>query len=71
MMLRDSFRRALFTSGVVIAVSLIACGLAPQLAESATLGRLVLATAIAGALGCLVLYGVLLRVMLGTTPDAE
>ncbi len=66
LMLRTSFMRALTLSGVVIGLSLIACGLAEPLSAHQALGRAVLATAIIGALMCLVLYGVLLRVMLRT-----
>ena len=68
-MLRTSFWRALVASGIVISISLVACGLAPQLASRAMLGQTVLAAITVGALGCLLLYGILLRVMLSTTPE--
>lgn len=68
-LLRTSFSRALVASGAVISVSLIACALAPQLAARAALGHAVLVVVTLGALGCLVLYGMLLRLMLSTTPE--
>ncbi|MFI5310452.1 MAG: hypothetical protein ACHQQ3_04425 [Gemmatimonadales bacterium] len=67
--LRRSFWRALLASGIVIAASLIGCGLAPQLATSTLVGQVVLAGAIVGAVACLILYGFLLRVMLRSTPQ--
>ena len=68
-MLRNSFRRSLLASGAVISAALIACALAPQLSMRPTVGEMVLAATTSGALGCLALYGVLLRVMLRTTPE--
>ena len=70
-MLRTSFRRALFASGAVISASLVACALAPALSARLALGQAVLGAATLGALGCLMLYGVLLRVMLSTTPEEK
>lgn len=67
--LRRSFWKALLASGFVIAFSLLCCGLAPQLAASTTLGQAALAVSLLGAVGCLLLYGFLLRVMFRTTPD--
>lgn len=67
-MLRKSFWTALVASGVVIAMSLVGIAIAPQLAARARAGQATLAVLTAAALGCLVLYGLLLRVMLAT-PD--
>jgi len=67
--LRRAFWRSLLASGAVIAFALIACGLAPQLAANVVVGRAVLATGVLTAVGCLVLYGYLLRVMLRSTPQ--
>lgn len=68
-MLRNSFSRALLASGVVISVSLVATALAPQLAERAAIGHAVLIVVTLGAVGCLFLYGMLLRLMLSSTPQ--
>ena len=67
--LRQSFWRALMASGVVITVSLIGGSVAPLLADLPTIGQMVLAADTLGAIGCLVLYGGLLSVMLRTTPE--
>jgi hypothetical protein len=67
--LRSSFWTALRASGVVITYSLICTALAPQLAASSRYGQIALAVGVAGAVGCLVLYGVLLRVMLRSSPQ--
>lgn len=67
--LRRSFWRALVASGVVIAYALITCGLAPELSANARVGQVVLGLGTVGAVGCLVLYGFLLRVMLRSTPQ--
>jgi hypothetical protein len=63
-MLRRSFSRALIASGVVISVSLLSCAFAPQLAVRAEVGHAILIAVTLGAVGCLVLYGLLLRLML-------
>jgi hypothetical protein len=68
-LLRDSFSRALIASGVVIAVALIGCAVTPQLSANRNVGHLVLGAIVAGALGCLLLYGILLRLMLSTSPE--
>jgi hypothetical protein len=67
--LRSSFWKALLASGIVIAVSLVCCGLAPALARNPQVGQIALAVELLGSVGCLVLYGVLLRVMFRTTPE--
>ena len=67
--LRRSFWTALVASGIVIAFSLVCCGLAPQLSENPKVGQVVLGIATVGAVGCLILYGFLLRVMLRSSPQ--
>ena len=67
--LRRSFWTALVASGIMIAFSLVCCGLAPQLSANAVVGQVVLGIATVGAVGCLILYGFLLRVMLRSTPQ--
>ena len=67
--LRSSFWKALLASGLVIALSLVCCGLAPALARNPQFGQLALAVELIGSVGCLILYGVLLRVMFRTTPE--
>lgn len=66
--LRRAFGIALVASGIVIALSLIGCALAPQLSANARVGQAVLGVVVAGAVSCLVMYGFLLRVMLRSTP---
>ena len=61
--LRRAFWKALMASGVVIAFAITCCGLAPQLSRNIPLGQTVIFLLIAGAVGCLILYGFLLRVM--------
>jgi hypothetical protein len=67
--LRRSFWKALLASGLVIGFSLACVAFAPELAEDPGLGRVALATGLVGSLGCLALYGVLLRVMFRATPE--
>ena len=69
--LRRSFFKALAASGFLIGFSILACGLAPQLATHPTAGYAVLAIGMVGAVSCLALYGALLRVMLRTTPPED
>ena len=59
--IRASFWTALKASGVMIAFSITVCGLAPGLSARVTLGSILLLLIIAGAISCLVLYGILLR----------
>ena len=66
--LRRAFWLALVLSGVIVAFSLICCALAPALAAKARLGRTILVVDEVGAASCLLMYGVLLRVMLRSTP---
>ena len=61
----------LAASGFLIGFSILACGLAPQLAAHPTVGYSILAVGMVGAASCLTLYGALLRVMLRTTPPEE
>ena len=60
---RRMFWTALKASGVVIAFSIAMCGLSPQLAAWTRTGHILLWTSVAGAIGCLVLYGILLRAL--------
>ena len=66
--LRRAFWTALVASGLVVGLSLVCCAFAPQLAASKHVGRAVLTADELGAVSCLVMYGVLLRVMLRDTP---
>ena len=66
--LRRAFWLALVLSGIVVGFSLICCALTPALAARVRLGRTVLVADEAGAVICLLMYGVLLRVMLRDTP---
>jgi len=66
--LRRAFWTALLASGVVIGVSLILTPLTPALADKRRLGQAALAADVLGALGCLVMYGFLVRVMLRASP---
>jgi hypothetical protein len=68
-LVRSSFMRALVSSGVVIGGALVASGLVPELTERHSLGTAVLWAIIVGAVGCLILYGLLMRVMLATAPE--
>ena len=61
--IRRSFWRSLLGSGIVIAWSIVGLALAPELTQRVVLGDLVLGSSVVGALGCLALFGVLLRVM--------
>jgi ABC-type transport system involved in cytochrome c biogenesis permease subunit len=47
----------------MIAFSITVCGLAPGLSERETVGSIMLLVIIAGAVSCLVLYGILLRAL--------
>ena len=66
--LRRAFWIALVASGVVVSFSLICGALTPQLSAHQRLGQVVLWVNALGAVGCLIMYGVLLRVMLRSTP---
>lgn len=67
--IRRSFWRALVASGLVIALSISLIALAPQLAQREILGKISLAAVVGGAMVCLVLYALLLRIVLNATPD--
>lgn len=67
--LRRSFWKALLASGVMIGFSIAFCGLSPELSKHAGLGRALLFLGISGAIGCLLLYGVLLRVLFRDASD--
>ena len=60
---RRSFWTSLLGSGLVIGWSIIGLGLVPELTTNVVLADFFLGSAVLGALGCLLLYGVLLRVM--------
>lgn len=64
--IRRSFWTSLLGSGVVIAWSIVGLGLVPVLTRSVVLADLVLGCAVVGAVACLVLFGMLLRVMVRT-----
>ena len=61
--IRRSFWTSLLGSGVVIGWSIVGLALVPELTLNVVTADLFLASAVAGALGCLLLFGVLLRVM--------
>lgn len=61
--IRRSFWTSLVGSGVVIGWSIVGLASVPALTRSAVLADVFLASAVLGALGCLVLFGALLRVM--------
>ncbi len=61
--IRRFFWRSLLGSGLVIAWSILGLGLVPQLTMNSALASAFLGIAVAGALGSLVLFGALLRVM--------
>ena len=69
--IRRNFSKALVSSGIVIAFGILCCGLAPLLSENVAIGATALGVAIAGAIASLALYGILLRVMLRSTPDDD
>jgi hypothetical protein len=71
-LLRRAFWKALMASGVVVAFAIASCGLSPQLAYNASIGQMVIFLMIAGAVGCLILYGFLLRVIFrGSTEEVK
>ena len=61
--IRRSFWQALLGSGIVIAWSIVGLALAPELTAKAVIADIFLGSSVLGALGCLLLFGVLLRVM--------
>ena len=60
---RRSFWTSLLGSGVMIGWSLVGLALVPELTVNVVTADLFLGSTVVGALGCLVLFGVLLRVM--------
>ena len=66
--LRRAFWIALVASGIVVACSLVGIPFTPELSANQRLGRSVLGADVLGAVSCLIMYGVLLRVMLRSTP---
>ena len=65
--IRRSFWQALLGSGIVIAWSIVGLALAPELTTKAVVADIFLGSSVLGALGCLLLFGVLLRVMVRST----
>ncbi len=61
--IRRSFWRSLLGSGLVIAWSILGLALAPELTTEVLLADFFLGSSVVGALGCLLLFGILLRVM--------
>ena len=61
--IRRSFWTSLLGSGLVIGWSIVGLALVPELTQNVVTADLFLASAVAGALGCLLLFGILLRVM--------
>jgi hypothetical protein len=61
--IRRSFWTSLLGSGVVIGYSIVGLALVPVLTQSVVTADLFLGCAVVGALGCLILFGMLLRVM--------
>lgn len=62
-LIRRSFWTALQASGLMIAFSIAICGLSPQLSAHPALGQAMLLLSVAGSIGCLILYGILLRAL--------
>lgn len=69
--IRRSFWRSLVGSGLVIAWSILGLALVPELATQVALADFFLGSAVVGALGCLLLFGVLLRVMVRSATMEE
>lgn len=67
--IRSYFWRALVASGGMIVVAFVGVTLAPELAEYPSIGRAVLIFAIVGSTMCLVLYGVLFRIVLNSNAE--
>jgi hypothetical protein len=67
--IRRSFWNALVASAVIIAYAIACLALATQLAEREGSGDIALLIAVFGAIGCLILFGSLLRVVLRTAPS--
>jgi hypothetical protein len=55
----------------VIGWSIIGLGLVPELTKSVVMAEFFLGSAVLGALGCLLLFGVLLRVMVRSAPTED
>jgi hypothetical protein len=69
--IRRSFWTSLLGSGLVIGWSILGLALVPALTTSAVAANFILGGAVLGALGCLVLFGVLLRVMVRSATKEE
>jgi hypothetical protein len=69
--IRRSFWHTLVASAVIIAYAIICLALAPQLAAREGAGDVALLVAVLGAVGCLILFGSLLRVVLRSAPREQ
>ena len=67
--IRRSFWNALVASAVIIGYTIACLAMAPQLAEREGAGDIALLIAVFGAIGCLLLFGSLLRVVLRSAPS--
>jgi hypothetical protein len=67
--LRRSFWMSLRATGAVVTFAIVCGAVAPQLAARPDVGDIALAGAVLGAIGCLLLYGILLNVMLRSSPQ--
>ena len=61
--IRKAFRTALKSSGAMIALAIVLCAAAPSLSGHGNLGWALLVLSVLGAIGCLILYGILLRAL--------
>ena len=66
--IRQAFWKALLASGGAVSASILSLALAPQLASRPPWGAVALVVTVAGAIGCLILYGIVLRVLLHASP---
>lgn len=69
--IRRSFWRSLLGSGLVIGWSILGLGLVPEFTRNVAMAEFFLGSSVLGALGCLFLFGVLLRVMVRSTTVEE
>ena len=67
--IRRSFWNTLVASAVIIGYAIACLALAPQLAARERAGEIALLIAVLGAMGCLLLFGSLLRVVLRSAPS--
>lgn len=67
--IRRAFWKALLASAVAVVYAVTSLALTPQLAATPSAGYIDLAVAVVGTIGCLVLFGILLRVVMRSTPE--